>query len=252
MPFTVGNRERWPGAFFFSHLFQRIGGGAVFVSDFTRAANYAYIRESFIEAAEKLLQLVEAGAFHEDCDTTNYQQQRDMFVQEKAAMQLNGNRLLNYLTIEGPGILEHIGTFPFPVVKGGKGGTSTVFGGSLATYAISARSRHKPEGLALLKCLTDEQAARDVVYGMGDIPAMKHVPYTDYPSSLHAGLAQDLGKAEKIQVHFFKCISPYVAGVYLNTVAKLLTKAISPRDAYQLVEKAFLNPRSGQAERIPI
>jgi len=26
VPFAVGNRERWPGAFFFSHLFHRIGG----------------------------------------------------------------------------------------------------------------------------------------------------------------------------------------------------------------------------------
>ena len=239
IPFTVGNRERWPGAFFFSHLFHRIGGEEVFVPDFTRASNYTDIRECFIEAGERLLELVAAGAFHEDCEYTNYQQQRDLFVREEAAMQLNGNRLLSYLMVEGPDMLEHIGVFPFPLVKGGKGKTSTVFGGSLATYGISARSPNKEAALALLRYLTDEHAARDVIFGMGDIPAMKYVPSTEYPSPLHGRLAENLGKADKIQVHFFKYLAPHPAGVYLNTVAKLFTKDISPQDAFKTVEEAL-------------
>jgi raffinose/stachyose/melibiose transport system substrate-binding protein len=239
IPFTVGNRERWPGAFFFSHLFHRIGGEEVFVSDFTQEPNYTDIRKAFIGAAEKLLELVAAGAFHEDCDYTNYQQQRDMFVREEAAMQLNGNRLLSYLMIEGPSMLDRIGVFPFPLITAGKGKTSTVFGGSLATYGISARSHHKEEAQAFLRCLTDEHAARDVIFGMGDIPAMKYVPSSEYPSPLHGGLAESLGKAQKIQVHFFKYLPPHAAGVYLNVVAKLFTRNISPQDAFKTVEEAL-------------
>jgi len=239
IPFSVGNGDRWFGAFFFSHLFHRIGGEEVFVSDFTEAPNYAHIRESFIGTAEKLLELVEAGGFHEDCNFMKYPEQRQLFVEEKAAMQLNGNRLLSYLNVEGPGIVDHLDTFPFPVVKGGKGGISTIFGGSLATYAISAKSKHKSEAVTFLKSLTDENAARDIIYDMGDIPAVKHIPYTDYPSPLHGSLAEDLAKARKIQVHYFKYLPPKAAGAYLNVVAKLLTKEISPGDAFRTVEKTL-------------
>ncbi len=239
--FTVGNREKWPGAFFFCHLFHRIGGEKVFVSDFTKASNYADIRECFIQAAEKLIDLVDAGAFSEDCDVMDYQQQRLMFVQGKAAMQLNGNRLLNYLKVEGPGIIDQVGIFPFPLVNDSKGKASTIFGGSLATYAISARSRHKKEAIAFLKALTDKLAARHVIYDMGDIPALKHISYNDYPYPLQGKMAEELSRKEKVLVHYFKYLSPHPAGVYLNLVSRLFTKEISSIKAFKSLEEALIN-----------
>lgn len=244
IPFTVGNKERWPGAFFFSHLFQRIGGEEVFVPDFTTAPNYDDIRESFIAAAEKVIELAAAGAFHRDCNFTDYQQKRQLFIQRKAAMQLNGNRLLDYLKLEGPEILDDLDIFFFPLVNGGKGKASTIFGGSLATYAISANSRHKREATAFLKSLSDKYAARDVICNMGDIPAVKHVPYEDYPSPIHGRIAQKLEGAQKILVHYFKSLPPKPAGVYLNVVSKLLTRDISPSDAFKTVEEALSYEKS--------
>lgn len=239
VPFTLGNQERWPGAFFFSHLFHRIGGEAVFVSDFTRSSNYADIRESFVAAAEKLQELVEAGAFPERGDAMNYQRQRDLFHQGGAAMQLNGNRLLSYILTEAPAMADEVGYFPFPLVENGKGGLTTVFGGSLATYAMSARSKHKAEALLLLKCLTDETAAKEVIFDMGDIPGMNHVPCDRYPSALHGGLAKMLEDSEKVQVHYFKYLPPHPAGVYLNAVAKLITGDMTPLEAFETVEASL-------------
>ncbi len=239
VPFSMGNVEKWFGEFFFSHLFHRIGGEEVFVSDFTKASNYHEIRQSFIGAAEKILELVDAGAFHEDFDTMNYQQQRQMFIQGNTAMWLNGNRLLSYLEVEGPGILDHVDYFLFPLVRDGKGRQSTIFGGSLATYAISQRSRHQEEAILFLKSLTDELSAREIIHKMGDIPAVKYVPYTEYPSPIHSALAQEMGRAEKILVHYFRYLSPHPAGTYLNVVGRLFAKDISPTDAFRTVEEAL-------------
>jgi raffinose/stachyose/melibiose transport system substrate-binding protein len=239
VPFNMGNVEKWFGEFFFSYLFHRIGGDEVFVDDFTESPNYANIRESFIGAAEKILEIVDSGAFHEDFDTMNYQQQRQMFIQGKTAMWLNGNRLLGYIKMEGPEILEHLGIFPFPLVNEGKGKTSTVFGGSLATYAISEKSRHKEAAIAFLKALTDKHSARDIIYGMGDIPAMNHIPFNEYTSHIHGDLADELGRAEKILVHYFRYLPPHPAGIYLNAVAKLFTRDISPKEVFTAVEEAL-------------
>jgi ABC-type glycerol-3-phosphate transport system substrate-binding protein len=125
------------------------------------------------------------------------------------------------------------------LVKNGKGKTSTIFGGSLATYAISARSRHREEAIEFLRSLTDRLAARDIIYDMGDIPALKHIPYKDYPSPFHARMAEELNKAEKVQVHYFKYLSPQPAGIYLNTVSKLFGKEIAPEEAFKTVEEAL-------------
>lgn len=239
VPFTVGNGERWPGAFFFSHLFHRIGGEEVFVSDFTKAPNYEHIRGSFIAAASKLLELVDAGAFHKDCNTMDYYQQRMMFVEGRAAMQINGNRLLNYLSVEGPAIIDSLDIFSFPPVNGGRGKTSTLFGGSLATYAVSARSKYKQEAIQFLKSLTDRNAAKDIIFDMGDISALNHIPFGEYPSAIHARMAEELSRAENLQVHYFKYLPPHAAGVYLNVVAKLFDKEISPEEAFKTVENAL-------------
>jgi raffinose/stachyose/melibiose transport system substrate-binding protein len=239
VPFAVGNGERWPGAFFFSHLFHRIGGEEVFVGDFTKAPNYDHIRDSFIAAASKLLELVDAGAFHKDCNTMDYYQQRMMFVEGRAAMQINGNRLLNYLSVEGPAIMDSLDIFSFPPVNGGRGKTSTLFGGSLATYAVSARSKYKQEAIQFLKSLTDRNAAKDVIFDMGDISALNHIPFGEYPSAIHAKMAEALSRAENLQVHYFKYLPPHAAGVYLNVVAKLFDKEISPAEAFETVENAL-------------
>ncbi len=249
IPFSAGNKERWPGAFFFSHLFHRIGGEAVFVPDFTRVPNYADIRDSFLAAGEGVLQLSDAGAFHEDCDTTDYVGQRLMFAREEAAMQLNGNRLLSYLKVEGPGLLDHVGIFAFPVVRDGKGTPATIFGGSLATYGVSARSANKPAVLEFLRSLTDRQAAMDVIHGMGDVPAMRFVQSQEYPSAIHGELASLLGRAERVQVHFFKYLAPHPAGVYLNSVAALLRRDISPRGAFTQLEEALQRALSKRSEQ---
>ncbi len=127
VPFSMGMVEKWFGEFFFSYLLQRIGGEDIFVADFTKSLQYAEIRESFIEAAEMLLQLSGLGAFPENSAGLDYQLQRQLFIQGKTAMWLNGNRLLTYLMVEGPELLDHLGFFLFPIVENGKGKASTVF-----------------------------------------------------------------------------------------------------------------------------
>jgi len=71
---------------------------------------------------------------------------------------------------------------------------------------------------------------------------MKHIPYREYPSPLHAHLAENLAKAQNILVHYFKYLPPHAAGVYLNVVANLFAKDITPQNAFRVVEEALLRP----------
>jgi raffinose/stachyose/melibiose transport system substrate-binding protein len=239
VPLTMGTTEKWFADFLFSYLFHRIGGEDVFVADLTKAANSAEIRESFIGAAEKFLELARIGAFPPGYDTMDYKQLRMMFLQEKTAMWINGNRLLDYILEEGPQVLDHLGVFPFPAVSGGRGKITTFFGGSLATYAIAEKSANKESAVLFLKSFTDKRAALDVLHEMGDLPAVNLVPYEEYPSPIQAMIAREMEKAENILVHYFKYMEPYPAGIYLNSISKLIAKDITAREALQNVEDAL-------------
>ena len=165
-------------------------------------------------------------------------------------MQFNGNRLLSYIQAEGPNLLDRVGYFPFPPVSGGLGRLSTLFGGSLATYGLSARSPRKAEAIQLLKALTDERAAREVIFGMGDVPGMRQVPPAEYPSALHGGLAGILERAERVQVHYFKYLPPHPAGVYLNIVARLITGDVTPEAAFKTVEASLADATAKAAPNL--
>ena len=97
-----------------------------------------------------------------------------------------------------------------------------------------------------MKTVSNKDSARDIINKMGDIPALKHIPYSEYPSAIHGRMAEELGKAETVQVHYFKSLPPQAAGVYLNVVAQLLAKEISPEDAFKTVEESLAGSRSQQ------
>ncbi len=213
-----------------------------------KAPNFSDIRDSFIAAAEKVLELAGANAFPRDLDTMGYQQLRRMFFGERAAMWVNGNRLLNYLKTEAPAMMEHLGVFSFPSVDEGRGRVSTVFGGSLATYAIAEKSRHKDAALRFLKSFTNLDAASEIVNELGDLPAVNHIPYEQYQSGLHGTLAKEMARADRILVHYFKCLDPHPAGVYMNVVSRLVAGATTAKEAFDTIEAAVRIEAKGERE----
>ena len=240
IPFSLGGVEKWFGDFFFSYLFQRIGGDEMFESDLGNSEDRSYMKECFIEAAQEVRNIAKLDVFYQDWPTVEYEQQRQRFFSGKAAMWLNGNRLLSYVLAEAPHMVDQLDAFLFPAYDSGRGATTTVIGGSLATYAVSGKSRHKKEALDLLRAITDEQAAHDVVFSMGDVPAVSHVSTPDYPSDLHSHLASMLFKADSILAHYFKHLPPMAAGVYLNTVFDLLNLEIGAPEAFDTLEDALV------------
>jgi hypothetical protein len=79
---------------------------------------------------------------------------------------------------------------------------------------------------------------------MGDIPALKYIPYKDYPSPIQGNIAKILTGAEKILVHYFKSLPPKPAGVYMNVVARILTGDILPEEAFKTVEEALSHSKT--------
>ncbi len=237
IPIALGNKEGWQGDFFFTYLASRIGGDNTVDKIIEREPQYHFTDPSFIETGSKLQDLVDAAAFPDGFNDLEYYHQRKLFWEGKAAMQLNGNRLISkYIDIEAPEVKDTIGFFHFPLVKGGKGPITTVQGGSQLSLAVSSRSKNVKEAVDFLREVTGQRTAEDIAVKAGDIPARRGVLNQQKSYPLFAEVAEELNKVDKIQVHFFRSLPPTLSKLYIMVMKSILDKKITPEEGANMIE----------------
>lgn len=141
-PIALGNKDKWPGAFYLIYLADRIGGPEVFMNAYTRAPGGTFTDPVFIEAGEKIQELVKMGAFPEGFNGLSFTDEAMIFASEQAAMDVMGNWIMPMVNERNPSMLEEdkLEMFPFPVVEGGKGDPSNLVGGANIAYAVSSKA----------------------------------------------------------------------------------------------------------------
>ncbi|RMG85797.1 MAG: extracellular solute-binding protein, partial [Chloroflexi bacterium] len=129
-PISLGEREKWPGHFWWVYLAIRLGGEQAFLDAYNRTGSFA--SEPFIQAGEYLKQLIDMNPFPDGYLGLGYGDQATVMVNQEAAMELMGQWAPGFyraLTEDGSGLDEVLGWFPFPVIEGGEGNPSDVLGG---------------------------------------------------------------------------------------------------------------------------
>ncbi len=239
IPISLGNKEGWEGDFFFTYLASRIGGDDVVDNIVERAPGFRFTDSSFVETGRRVQELVDAGAFPEDFNDLTYYHQRTLFWEGKAAMQLNGNRLLSkYLDVEAPDSIDKLDFFHFPLVPGGAGRLTTAQGGSQLSLAVPSSCPNKEEAVGFLREVTGRQMAEDIAIRAGDIPARRGVVTPDMTHPLFARVADELNRVNRIQVHFFRSLPPALSRVYVKATRSIFAKTITPEEGARVVEEA--------------
>lgn len=244
IPFALGNKDQWPGAFFYIYLVQRLGGTEEIRRASLRQKGASFTAKPFVEAGKRLRELVEVGAFPEGFNGLNLDQARRLFFTKKAAMMLMGSWLLAHAQQEAPALLPQLGLFPFPPVEGGRGDPKVLVGGVNAAYAISSQCAHPEVAIELLRTLTDALTLREWAQ-TGRLPAGKGIlEHTEVPS-LTRSLFALLEAAPEVQLYFDQLLGPEVGKRHLEAVQGLLAGTLSPEEAARWVEEA------AQKGRIP-
>jgi raffinose/stachyose/melibiose transport system substrate-binding protein len=240
-PVQLGNKDKWPGAFWLIYLATRIGGPEAFSNAFNRANGGTFEDEAFVKAGEAIQQAVDAGCFEEGYNGTGYDQA--LIGTGLAAMQLQGDWNLGGLKGVDKELTEKsIRPLPFPMVPGGKGKATDMVGGTGQAFAVSAKAPAEAEA-AIIELMSTDEYGKDLAKA-GYMPAL--IGYDKY---IEDPIVQSMGKiiseATYMQLYYDQFLPPALAQVHLETTQKLFGQQMTPEEAAAEVEKAAIKELAG-------
>jgi len=121
-PIAVGEKDKWPGHFWWSYLAVRNAGQAGFAKAQDRTGSFA--DAPFITAGTQLKQLIDLDPFQKGHLEQTYGDEQVVMAKEQAAMELMGQWAFGADSAVAEKNLDnyvaHTGWFPFPMVEGGQ------------------------------------------------------------------------------------------------------------------------------------
>ncbi|MBA3470581.1 MAG: extracellular solute-binding protein [Herpetosiphonaceae bacterium] len=129
-PIALGEKEKWPGHFWWVYLAIRAGGEQAFLAAYDRSGTFN--DAPFVEAGTRLKELIDLEPFQDGYLGLGYADQAALMGNGEAAMELMGqwappNQASN--STSGEGLGENLSWFPFPALPDGAGNPTDVLGG---------------------------------------------------------------------------------------------------------------------------
>jgi len=243
IPVALGNKDKWPGAFYFVYLATRIGGTKPFTDAAARAPGASFEDPCFLQAGQRLQELVRLGVFNDGSSALSYDDARQLFVREKAAMMLMGTWILSDLrsdTKDAAGdaasFLDKVDCFAFPSVPDEHDQPGTIVGGINSAYAVSSRSRYPKESFDLLKELISDDTAAQWAR-TGRIPALRQEFLSGLLDRQVLPAARLLFSAPDIQLYYDQYLPPELAEMHKSTTQSLIAGTMTPEEAARSMEK---------------
>jgi len=231
-PIALGEKDKWPGHFWWSYLAVRNAGEDGFMKAYNREGSFA--DEPFIKAGMELQQLIDLEPFQDGYLEQTYGDQQVVMAKEQAAMELMGqwafgansgvaeDNLDNYIA--------NTGWFPFPTVDDGAGGAADAFGGGDG-FAIGKNA--PPETIELVKFLTSkENQAAMVEAGIASLPVVKGIE-SSVKEPVMQVLLQNFSQAEYVQLYLDQFLPPAVGLAVNDYVQELFA---GTKDATEVAE----------------
>ena len=242
-PITVGEKDKWPGHFYWVYLAIRNGGKPAFDAAYTREGSFA--DPPFVQAGANLKELIDLEPFQEGFLGQAYNDAEALLANGQAAMELMGHWSpgnQRTLAENGEGLGENLGFFPFPAVEGGAGGPNDVLGGGNG-FAIGKNA--PPETIAFVRHLTTVDAQIALMdLGLTVPPVVKGAEASMTDPNLQQ-IATLLGQAEYLQLYYDQFLPPAVGAAVNDAVQGLFAGTSSPEDVAQQIEEVAAQEMDG-------
>jgi raffinose/stachyose/melibiose transport system substrate-binding protein len=234
-PIALGERDKWPGHFWWVYLAIREGGQAAFEAAYNREGTFA--DAPFVAAGERLAELVALEPFQEGFLAAGYGDAAGLMGNGLAAMELMGQwapGVQQGNSESGEGLPEgELGWFQFPMIEGGAGDASDVLGGG---DGVAVGANAPDEAVDFLRYLTSpEVQTRFANLGTGWIPTVAGAEEA-VTDPLLQGVLQARNDAGYYQLYYDQFLPPAVAQGVLDAVEGLFAGAFSPEEAAQSIE----------------
>lgn len=163
-PIGVGAKDRWTSMFYHNILALRTAGADAVNEALSGTGSYD--TPEMLEAAQKLAELVEAGAFIDGAMGLNYDEFVAMFKQGQIPMMLQGTWVAGELELDEYPIKGKAVVRKFPVFDGGAADTEYL-GGSIDVYMVNANTADKEAAVRALEYIATEMSRRGYEAGTG-------------------------------------------------------------------------------------
>lgn len=235
-PITVGEKDKWPGHFWWVYLAIREGGKAAFDAAYTRTGSFA--DKPFVQAGTLLKQLVDMNPYPDGFLGLDYGHEENLMGDGKAAMELMGqwepgSQAANATDTKGISA-DKLGWFPFPMVTGGAGDPSDMMGGGNGM----AVGKDAPDAAVdFLKYITNADAQKGfVALNIGFVPTTK-VAADSLTDPLLKQVMAARDNAKYFQLYYDQFLPPAVAQAVLDNTQGIYAGAISPEDAAKAIDQ---------------
>jgi len=237
-PIALGNKDPWTGSLWYMYLADRIGGAEVLTKAIDRSGTFE--DPALIEAAEKVQNLVDMGAFVKGFNGLSDEEAKSMFMNEQAPMYLIATwDLPNYTTNEDvpQEFRDSVEYLKFPTVDG-EGDMNSFIGGPGVGLFVAEDSKVKEEAKEFAAFFVKQWGEKSVSKA-GVIPASKvDVESLDLPQ-MYIDILEELNSASNITMFADVQMSPGVAQVHLDAIQALFGVQMTPEEFAKAHEDAL-------------
>ena len=234
VPMAVGEKDRWPGMFYYDVLALREGGNKLNNDALAKKASFE--EPAFAKAAEKLLELVNAGAFDEAALGLTRDESEVPFLQGQIPMYYNGNWTAGAIENESSAIKGKVTAMNFPAITDGKGDKDELLGGAIDCFMVNGNTKYKEEAVRAAKFITENISKRLYETGAG-IPTWK----VSVDESKISPLTKQVGELVKNSKGYVVWWDTYLGGedadAHKNLVAQLFGKQITGEEFAKEMQK---------------
>lgn len=239
IPFALGNEELWPGAIYAHYLMDRYAGPSL-IEQLAYVGDASFLNTGYILAFDALQRLSAEGAFNADASNASTEDAIDLFVNEEAAMYVNGSwdiTMFREPHVPG-GFEERIGVAPFPTAM--KGMQKSITGGYTIGIALSSNlTKEQTEAaLGLLKAMYTQEVQSRIVYEGQRLPSMAIPIDQSRTGPVFVQVYQLMEQAEKTFIAYDNVLSPEVNKTFLSVVDRILNLQMSSDEALRELDEA--------------
>lgn len=164
-PMTCGAADKWPSMWYYDIIALRTAGAQLCNDALLKKAPFN--SPEFTDAAVKMKELADAGAFGKNALGTSWDESTIAFAEGKAAMIYNGNWVAGIAEGETSKVKGKVTAVRFPLIDGGKGSMTEYFGGSGDGFMVSANTVDKEKAVKTVKFICEDMAREAYISGAG-------------------------------------------------------------------------------------
>jgi raffinose/stachyose/melibiose transport system substrate-binding protein len=235
-PIALGEKDKWPGHFYWVYMVTRVGGQAAFEKAYNREGSFA--DQPFIDAGAKLKELIDLQPFQNGFLGAGYGDHQVVMANAKAAMELMGQ----WAPGANRGVAENVdayneslGWFPFPAVEGGAGDPSDALGGGDG-FAIGKNA--PKEAIDFVRFLTSVETQTAMAKAGFAVPPTVKGAEVALDDPLIKEVQSRAAQAKYYQLYYDQYLPPAVGQAVNDATQELFAGTASPEEVAQTIEEA--------------